>query len=193
MRTAAALAALLVAVVAFAELPPDCRFGAGALPEETLPAGLPHGDQIPIDHILVLMQENRSFDHYFSQLNIKNVDRARKTMSNPDPTGGPPIHPFHQKEYCEVADLIRVPFVAVSPFARKHYVSHTTTDQTAILRFVETRFDLPALTRRDANASPLLELFDFDDPPFMKPPRLPDPKIYRANAQRCVQILAGDD
>ena len=105
MRTAAALAVLLVTVVASAELPPDCRFGAGALPEETLPAGLPHGDQIPIDHILVLMQENRSFDHYFSQLNRQNVDRARKTMSNPDPTGGPPIHPFHQKEYCEVADL----------------------------------------------------------------------------------------
>ena len=88
---------------------------------------------------------------------------------------------------------IRVPFLAVSPFSRKHYVSHTTTDQTAILRFIETRFDLPALTRRDANASPLLELFDFDDPPFMRPPRMPDPKIYRANAKRCAQILGEDD
>jgi phospholipase C len=86
---------------------------------------------------------------------------------------------------------IRVPFLAVSPFARKHYVSHTTTDQTAILRFIETRFDLPALTRRDANASPLLDMFDFENPPFAKPPRLPDAKIYRANAQRCAQILGG--
>ena len=431
MRLVAVLSVLLVAAVASAELPADCRFGAGALPEETLPPGIPHGDQIPIDHILVLMQENRSFDHYFSHLNRRNVDRARKTMSNPDPTGGPPIHPFHQREYCEVADLnhgwdgshlewnggamdgftaqnvdpadptghrtmgfytkhdlpfyyklyrtfamsdrhfcavlgptfpnrhfllaatafghisndfptvgtefsqptifnlldeaavswkvyqsdvafsiiyayvrnermanvrpiaeffrdaaagtlpqvafidpaflgagendehpptnvqvgqafvasvvgafvqspnwprgalfitydehggywdhvppppacipddippnlnpgdvqaaydrygIRVPFLAVSPFARKHYVSHTTTDQTAILRFIETRFDLPALTRRDANASPLLDMFDFENPPFAKPPRLPDAKIYRANAQRCAQILGG--
>jgi len=432
MRPLAVLVALVIAAVASAELPPDCRFGAGALPEETLPAGIPHGDQIPIDHILVLMQENRSFDHYFSQLNLDNVDRARRTMSNPDPTGGPPIHPFHKHDYCEVADLnhgwngthrewnggamdgftaqnavepdpsgsrtmgfytkhdlpfyyklyrtfamsdrhfcavlgptfpnrhflltasafghisndfpsvatefsqltifdlldqagvswkiyqsdiafgiiyayvrghmdhvrpiaeyysdaaggtlpqvayidpdfldggendehppsnaqvgqafvasvigafvespnwprgalfvtydehggywdhvppppacvpddipptlapgdvqaaydrygIRVPFLAVSPFSRKHYVSHTTTDQTAILRFIETRFDLPALTRRDANASPLLELFDFDNPPFMRPPRMPDPKIYRANAKRCAQILGEDD
>ena len=55
---------------------------------------------------------------------------------------------------------IRVPFVAISPFARKRYVSHTVTDQTSVLRFIETRFDLPALTNRDANADPLLELFD---------------------------------
>jgi phospholipase C len=69
---------------------------------------------------------------------------------------------------------IRVPFVVVSPFARKRYVSHTVTDQTAVLRFIETRFDLPALTNRDANADPLLEMFDFDDPPFLTPPTLPD-------------------
>ena len=48
MRPLAVLAALVIAAVASAELPPDCRFGAGALPEETLPAGIPHGDQIPL-------------------------------------------------------------------------------------------------------------------------------------------------
>jgi len=431
MRLTAVLAALAAAAIASAELPPDCRFGPGALPAETLPPGLPHGDQIPVDHILVLMQENRSFDHYFSRMNRQNVDRARQTMSNPDPTGGPPIHPFHQPEYCEVADLdhgwnathrewnggamdgfttenvvprdpsghrtmgfytkrdlpfyyklyrtfamsdrhfcavlgptfpnrhflltasafghisndfpsvasefsqrsifelldeagvswkvyqsdlafaiiyayvrndrmanvrpiaeyfsdaaagtlpqvayidpdfldggendehppsnaqvgqafvasvigafvqspnwprgalfvtydehggywdhvppppacipddippnlspgdvqaaydrygIRVPFVAVSPFARKHYVSHTVTDQTAILRFIETRFDLPALTRRDANASPLLDLFDFTEPQFRQPPRLPAARINQAGEARCEEILGG--
>ncbi len=68
---------------------------------------------------------------------------------------------------------IRVPVVAISPFSKRNYVSHGVYDHTSILRFIETRFDLPALTRRDANADPMLDFFDFADPPFAKPPRLP--------------------
>jgi phospholipase C len=52
-------------------------------------------------------------------------------------------------------------------------VSHTVYDHTSVLRFIETRFDLPALTNRDANADPMLDLFDFQNPPYMKPPKLP--------------------
>jgi hypothetical protein len=33
--------------------------------------------------------------------------------------------------------------------------------------------DLPVLTRRDANADPLLDLFDFSKASFKKPPKLP--------------------
>src|SRR5262249_49248547 len=72
---------------------PDCHFGAGALPIDTLPAGSPHGAAIPIDHIVVLMQENRSFDHYFDQLFRENAPPERRLAPlppNPDPLGGPP-------------------------------------------------------------------------------------------------------
>ncbi len=55
----------------------------------------------------------------------------------------------------------RVPFVAVSPYAKHHYVSHVTYDHTSILKFIETKFNLPALTRRDANADSMMDLFDF--------------------------------
>jgi len=55
----------------------------------------------------------------------------------------------------------RVPLLAVSPFAKKGYVSHAVADHTSILRFIEHWQNLPALTRRDANAWPLLDLFDF--------------------------------
>src|SRR5262245_9414657 len=82
---------------------PDCRFGPGALPAETLDPKSPHGSAIPIDHIVVLMQENRSYDHYFGKLRRKSG--PPKNASNPDPTGGAPIKPFHQTRYCEVADL----------------------------------------------------------------------------------------
>jgi phospholipase C len=67
----------------------------------------------PIGHVVVLMQENRSFDHYFGQLHryqvakygSSDVEPEPATASNPDPSGGPPITAFHQTEYCEVADL----------------------------------------------------------------------------------------
>ena len=69
---------------------------------------------------------------------------------------------------------IRVPVAVVSPFARPHSVSHTPHDHTSILRFIETRFDLPALTARDANADPMLEFFAFNkNPPLLKVPALP--------------------
>jgi phospholipase C len=55
----------------------------------------------------------------------------------------------------------RVPLVVISPWARRNYVSHVVRDHTAITRFVEALFDLPALTARDANSDALLDLFDF--------------------------------
>ena len=55
----------------------------------------------------------------------------------------------------------RVPLVVISPWAKRHYVSHVVHDHTAITRFIETIFDLPALTARDANSDALMDLFDF--------------------------------
>jgi phospholipase C len=68
------------------------------------------GASMPIDHVIVLMQENRSFDTYFGQLHFEGQSAAEpepKGASNPDPTnpGGPPIKAFHKTNYCEVADL----------------------------------------------------------------------------------------
>jgi len=434
MRHVVAAFALLISLAAqppaAVAQPPSCSFGPGALPADTLQPGAPHGAQIPIDHIVVLMQENRSYDHYFGR--IRRADGTPRGASNPNPLGGAPIQPFHQKKYCETADLdhgwngthrewnnglmdgftaenvdptdptgsrtmgyyrrndlryyyklyktfamsdqhfcsvlgptfpnryyllagtsfghvnnafpdlsggewtqptifnlldaaqppiswkiyysdlpfgflfgyvrdraatntapiaqfaidaaagtlpqvafvdpsflgetendehpptniqlgqalvagiidsvvtsplwshtalfltydehggfwdhvppptactpdgiaplispsdyqaqfdrfgIRVPFVAVSPYARKRYVSHTPTDQTSILRFIETRFDLPALTRRDANADPLLELFDFAAPAFLKPPHLPPANIDPKKQAECDALM----
>ena len=101
MRTLSVFALWLVARVVAAD--PTCTFGPGALPVDTLPAGTVHGASIPIDHIIVAMQENRSFDHYFGKLNKESG--PPKGSTNPDPLGGPPIAPFHQKRYCETADL----------------------------------------------------------------------------------------
>jgi phospholipase C len=70
----------------------------------------------------------------------------------------------------------RVPAGVISPYARRDFVSHTVYDHTSILKTVETKWNLPALTRRDANASDVLAMVDLDAAPaFLTPPRLPDP------------------
>jgi phospholipase C len=71
---------------------------------------------------------------------------------------------------------VRVPMVVISPYARpgKTYTSHVVQEHTALTRFIETVFNLPALTDRDANSDALLDLFDFNCPPaFLTPPTPP--------------------
>jgi phospholipase C len=69
----------------------------------------------------------------------------------------------------------RVPFVAVSPFSKPHYVSHTVGDHTSFLALVEKRFLPPGshLTSRDQSASTLEDLFDFDGAPSASVPIAP--------------------
>jgi phospholipase C len=76
----------------------------------------------------------------------------------------------------------RVPFIAVSPFSKPHYVSHTIGDHTSLLAFIEKRFlaakdnevdrrpdddDRLHLTKRDQHANTLEDLFDFDRSPSL--------------------------
>jgi acid phosphatase len=49
----------------------------------------------------------------------------------------------------------RVPTIILSPFAKKGFVDHTLYDTTSILRTIELRFGLDALTQRDAKANDL--------------------------------------
>ena len=59
----------------------------------------------------------------------------------------------------------RVPDIVISPYARRHYVDHATYSFASLLRLVEVRFGLPALTALDAEATPLLGSFDFTASP----------------------------
>jgi phospholipase C len=67
----------------------------------------------------------------------------------------------------------RIPVMVISPYTRPHYVSNTPMDSTAILKLIEERFDLPALTRRDAAQPSMTEFFDFNNPQFITPPTPP--------------------
>ena len=70
-------------------------------------------------------------------------------------------------------DGMRIPLIVASPWSKAHYVSHTNMDLTSILKLIEVRFNVPALTARDANAPDMTEFFDFTNPHFMTPPPLP--------------------
>jgi phospholipase C len=72
----------------------------------------------------------------------------------------------------------RVPCVIVSPRARQNYVSHVVHDHTSILKLIETKWNLPALTFRDSAASNLLDSLDLKGrPAFLDPPKLPAPNL----------------
>lgn len=71
----------------------------------------------------------------------------------------------------------RVPNIVISPFTRKHYVSHIPMDHTAVIRFVENRFigSSAHLTAHDAAQPDLLDFFDFTNTPWATPPTPPTP------------------
>jgi phospholipase C len=71
----------------------------------------------------------------------------------------------------------RVPGFVISPYAKADYVSSVVHDHTSILKFIETKWNLGAMTYRDANADDLLDCLDFANPGFMDPPTLPEPGL----------------
>jgi phospholipase C len=71
----------------------------------------------------------------------------------------------------------RVPSVIVGPYAKTNYVSHVVYDHTSVLAFLERKWNLPAMTNRDANANDLLDFLDMDamskgQPTFPELPKL---------------------
>jgi phospholipase C len=70
----------------------------------------------------------------------------------------------------------RVPCVVISPMARRGFITHEQFDHTSILRLIEWRWSLPALSSRDVNANNLADALDFTSgpnlsaPPFNVPP-----------------------
>jgi phospholipase C len=56
----------------------------------------------------------------------------------------------------------RVPLLVISPYAKKNFVSHTTYEFSSILKFIEERFGLSAMTERDASANDMVDTFNFN-------------------------------
>jgi phospholipase C len=82
---------------------------------------------------------------------------------------------------------VRVPTMVISPYSNPHHVSHVVYDHTSILKFIETRFGLAPLTRRDAAADPMLDMFDFGHP-SLPHPTLPAAPVDPAGIAECTAL-----
>lgn len=108
----------------------------------------------------------------------------------PPPPACPPdeIEPILEKRHVRARfDRLgmRTPFIVVSPFAKAHYVSHQIYSHSSVPRLVQARFELPAMSARDANAAVPYDMFDFEHPPFLTPPALPIPSVDEMASRVC--------
>jgi phospholipase C len=56
----------------------------------------------------------------------------------------------------------RLPFIVISPYAKKNFVDHTITDQSSIIAFIEDNWGLPHLPNSmDSIAGPITNMLDF--------------------------------
>jgi phospholipase C len=60
----------------------------------------------------------------------------------------------------------RVPMIVVSPYARRHHISHTQYEFGSIIKFVEQTFGLPSLGTTDVRSTSMMDCFDFGQVPL---------------------------
>jgi phospholipase C len=73
----------------------------------------------------------------------------------------------------------RVPLIVISPYAKRHYVSHVQYEFGSILKFTEEAFNLGSMHTTDARANDLSDCFNFSQQPAkFKPIPAPDAARY---------------
>jgi hypothetical protein len=81
----------------------------------------------------------------------------------------------------------RVPAVVVSGYAKPHAVTHVVHDHTSVLATIEAKWNLPAMTYRDANAATLADFLVAPGaaPSFPEPPGLAGPANIERTQAAC--------
>jgi phospholipase C len=70
----------------------------------------------------------------------------------------------------------RVPGIVASPYSRPNSVTNVLHDHTSALATIEAKWNLPALTNRDANARTVTDFLDLKHPPtLLEPPVIVKP------------------
>lgn len=99
------------------------------------------------------------YDHVMPPI-INQSHVPPDALLGPGDAGNPPPGAYQGR----LAYGMRVPFLIISPYAKKNYVDHTVIDQTSILRFIEDNWGLGRIGDQsfDAVAGSLKNMFDFD-------------------------------
>ena len=64
----------------------------------------------------------------------------------------------------------RVPGIVVSPYSKPSAVTNVLHDHTSVLATIEAKWNLPALSYRDANATTVMDFLDVNRAAFLEPP-----------------------
>jgi phospholipase C len=84
----------------------------------------------------------------------------------------------------------RIPALVIGPRAKRGHVRHGDFDPTSILKMIEWRWGLPALSPRDASARNLAQTLDFVHPPDLTAPQWVVPDI---DGEAAVSARATED
>lgn len=154
--------------------------------EERNPDGISPGQCADLSNVPASLQPGGGAECSKNFLDPTNTDTSVKDAEAlcpalaANPTGSYPAACANFDQYG-----IRVPFIAISPFSKRNYVSHTVGDHTSLLALIEKRFLTVAagdkdgdrddhqtlhLTKRDAHANTLEDMFDFDHSPSLNTP-----------------------
>ena len=89
---------------------------------------------------------------------------------------------------------VRVPTVVVSPYSKPNGVSNVPHDHASIIATIAAKWNLPALTYRDAQANTLFDYLNLSGPPaFLTPPVLATPATPTAEGgSKCVATAPPD-
>ncbi len=72
----------------------------------------------------------------------------------------------------------RVPAIVASPYSKPNGVTNVVYDHTSVLATIEAKWNLPALTYRDANAETVMDFLDVKRKAFKKPPTIAKPAQF---------------
>jgi hypothetical protein len=78
----------------------------------------------------------------------------------------------------------RVPAVAVSGYSKPNAVTNVVHDHTSVLATIQAKWNLPAMTYRDANAATMADFLD-TKVRFPEPPKLAAPSDLSQSEQSC--------
>jgi phospholipase C len=155
------------------ENPQDVQFGDRFLARVT--DAILNSPQWPRTALFITYDEHGGYyDHVPPPRAIK-PDAIPPRLAPGDPPGGFDRYGF------------RVPLIVVSPWARKDYVSSVVQDHTSMTRFIETKWNLGAMTFRDANAANMTDYFNFQRASFRHPPPLARLPYPAPGLRRCAE------
>ena len=148
--------------------PPEARQGEARTPDGISPGQCADLSNPPFSQQPGAGAECAANPFSATDTSVKDAELLCSALAA-DPTGPYP-------EDCASFDQLgfRLPFLAISPFSKAHYVSHTVGDHTSLLAFIEKRFlslddegGRLHLTERDQHAHTLEDMFDFDESPSL--------------------------